>query len=429
MRSSVGALLVRVIGSVLQLVLAVLLARWAGAALLGQFLVFVAVTNLAVSVGSGLVNLMLRTASTSSSDPRTGWLWRDTLVLVALSAVVSVLAALVGSEYVGLVALGLGLLLLQRVSAGPVKAAQRPSLGVILDTTVWPLLVTAQIGLFQVWAVELTFRWLIWGYLTGLLVAAVIGVAVGWRLPASIRSAVRRQPGPSLAHYREVLVVTIGGLTRAVALNAPLTMAPLFLTDASVGRLGLALRVAGFATTIQATLTSYFSPLFVRARTRGELRTHRLHAQVASVVFYLPVFVLALLLPSDWLEALGADFVQVEVLVVILAVGFLMAAVTGLSSQLLLMRGRSRLYSRIGTVTAVSTVLGVGIGAATGGEVGLCVGLSVVTIGLNVWGYLEAEKTVRSMPVSAPTPEPVLDSDTAPSRAHAARQAGDAAAS
>src|SRR5687768_2238066 len=141
--SSAKAVLLRLIGSVLQVVLTVLVARWGGAAVLGQFLVFVAVANMAVSVGSGLPNLVLRHASASAADdPRTGWLWRDTLGMALAAATVAGVAGVAGFGYVALVALGVSGLVLQRVSSSTVKAAHRPGLGVLLDTTLWPLLVT-----------------------------------------------------------------------------------------------------------------------------------------------------------------------------------------------------------------------------------------------------------------------------------------------
>lgn len=402
-RSSVKAVALRLVGSVLQVVLTVLLARWGGAAVLGQFLVFVAVTNMAVSVGSGLPNLVLRAASTSADgDPRTGRLWRDTLVLAALGGAVAAAAAALGSGYVALTALGVVGLLLQRVSASPVKAAGRPGLGVLLDTTVWPMLVTGQAVAWQLADRQLTFGSLAWGYLAGLLLAALIGIASSWRLPSSIRSARRSDSWAPPGHYAEVAVVTLGTLSRAVSVNAPLALAPFFLSESATGRLGLALRLAGFATTILVTLASYFSPLFARARTRTELAAHRRHAQVAGLALYLPVLIAAVALPVEWLRLLGGDFVEVKLLVVVLAVGYLLSAGAGLSSQLLLMRGRSREYSRIGTLTAVLTVAGVLVGAALGGEVGLCVGVSAATAFATIQSYVVAGRVLKETPLTAP---------------------------
>lgn len=403
--SSAKAVSLRLVGSVLQVVLTVLVARWGGAAVLGQFLVFVAVTNMAVSVGSGLPNLVLRSASApTAGDPRTGWLWRDTLALAVTGVAVSAIAGMFdGGGYVALVALGVSGLLLQRVSSSTVKAAHRPGLGVLLDTTVWPLVVTAQVALWSAGGWELTFRSLAWTFLLGQLVAIVVGLAVCWRLPTSIRSAGRSRSRPPRSHYAEIAVVTVGALFRAVSANAPLALAPLFLSDSATGRLGLALRVAGFATTLLVTLASYFSPLFARARTRAELRTHRRHAQFAGVALYLPVLLAALALPVDWLRLLGPDFVEAKVLVVVLAAGYLVYAATGLNSQLLVMRGRSHDYSRVGVLSAVITVLGVVVGGALGGELGLCAGLSGAIVVTNLWSYAVAGRAVQDAPVSPPS--------------------------
>jgi O-antigen/teichoic acid export membrane protein len=401
--SSAKAVLLRLIGSVLQVVLTVLVARWGGAAVLGQFLVFVAVANMAVSVGSGLPNLVLRHASASAADdPRTGWLWRDTLGMALAAATVAGVAGVAGFGYVALVALGVSGLVLQRVSSSTVKAAHRPGLGVLLDTTLWPLLVTVQALLWHLAGWELTFRSLAWGYLAGLLLAALVGIVVCWRLPSSVLAAWRGTSRAPRGHYTEVAVVTVGALSRAVSTNAALTLAPLFLSDSATGRLGLALRVAGFATTILVTLASYFGPLFARARTRSELAAHRRHSQVAGLALYLPIALGAIALPVDWLRLLGTDFVEVKILVVVLATGYLVHSATGLNSQLMIMRGRSHDYSRVGLVSAVLTVLGVVAGAALGGEVGLCTGLSAAVILTNFWAYTVAGRAVRDAPVTAP---------------------------
>ena len=409
--SSAKAVALRLVGSALQVALTVLVARWGGAAVLGQFLVFVAVTNMAVSVGSGLPNLVLRHASAPvAGNPRTGWLWRDTLGLVLLSGAVAGAAGLLGAGYVLLVALGVGGLLLQRVSSSTVKAAHRPGLGVLLDTTLWPLLVMLQAVAWHVAGWQITFASLAWGYLAGLALASLIGVVVSWQLPSSVRGARSRPTGSPRDHYAEIAIVTVGALSRAVSANAALTLAPLFLSDVATGRLGLALRVAGFATTILVSLASYFSPLFARARTRSELRAHRRQAQIAGTALYLPVLLAAVALPVEWLRLLGGDFVDVKILVTILAAGYLVHAATGLNSQLLVMRGRSRDYSRVGVVSAVLTVAGAAVGGALGGEVGLCAGLSLAVSLTNLWSYAVAGRAVQDAPEEAPAgpPTPVV---------------------
>src|SRR3954451_19102011 len=90
--------LVRVIGSLLQLGLSLVLAHIAGTAVLGQFLFFVAVVNLCVAIGGGMPNLMLRYASRDTVDgnPEVGWLWRHSLELSLLSCLVGLGFGLAG---------------------------------------------------------------------------------------------------------------------------------------------------------------------------------------------------------------------------------------------------------------------------------------------------------------------------------------------
>lgn len=405
--SSLTAVGVRLVGSVLQVLVTILVARWGSAAVLGQFVAFVAITNIVMSVGGGLPNLLLRTASIDAQgDRRAGWLWRDTLGVTALGGIVAGIAAILDGDFVALLAVGTVALLLQRVAASPVKAASRAGLGVVLDTAVWPGLVTVQVVLWQSLGWQLSLEVLAWGCIAGLLLSALIGILASWRLPSSMRAVWRNPSWPTRAHYAEVAVVTVGTAARAVSANAPLALAPLFLSDSGTGRLGLALRLAGFATTILVALAAHFSPLFARARSRSELRAHRLHAQIAGSALYLPVLVAALAVPLDWLRFLGPDFVDAKSLVAVLAIGYVVTAATGLNSQLLIMRGRMRDYTRQGLYAAAITVLGVVVGAALGGELGLCVGLSASLLITAIWTHLVAARAVRAMPPAEPVARP-----------------------
>lgn len=405
--SSLTAVGVRLVGSVLQVLVTVLVARWGSAAVLGQFVAFVAITNIVMSIGGGFPNLLLRAASIDTQgDQRTGWLWRDTLGVTALGGLVACIAAILDGEFIALLAVGTVALLLQRASTSPVKAASRAGLGVVLDTAVWPGLVTVQVVLWHILGWQLNLGVLAWGCIAGLLLSALIGVVVCWRLPSSVRAAWRNSSPPTRAHYVEVAVVTVGTAARAVSANAPLALAPLFLSDSGTGRLGLALRLAGFATTILVALAAHFSPLFARANSRPELRAHRRNAQVAGTVLYLPVLLAALAMPLEWLRFLGPDFVDAKRLVAVLAAGYLITAATGLNSQLLVMRGRMRDYTRQGVYGAALTVFGVVVGARLGGELGLCVGLSASLLTTAIWTHVVAARTVRAMPHVDPVARP-----------------------
>lgn len=395
---------VRLVGSVLQVVLSILVARWGGAAVLGQFLVFVAISNMAISVGGGFPNLVLRHASTAAhGDAHTGWLWRHSLGLALLCLGVAGVSFALGGEYVGLVAGAVAALLVQRVSSSTVKAARRPSLGVLLDTALWPLVVTLQAGLWHRGGGAPTFAQLALSYIVGLLLASAVAVLVTWHSPASVRGAWRAPRRTPRAFYAELGVVTVGSIAVLVTANAPLSLAPLFLSDTEAGRLGLAIRIAGFATTILVALAAYFSPLFARARTSGQLRSYRRQSQWACLALYVPVLLAAVLLPTDWLRLLlGEEFTGVKPLVVILAAGYLINAATGLTPQLMLMRGRSGDYSRVGVAGAVLTVAGVVAGGWIGGEPGLCAGLSIAMVAVNAWGFAVSTRAIRELPAETP---------------------------
>jgi O-antigen/teichoic acid export membrane protein len=188
--------------------------------------------------------------------------------------------------------------------------------------------------------------------------------------------------------------VTLGAASNLIAGNAALAMAPLFLTASEVGSLGVALRVAGFATTLLVSLNAYYGPAFVRADSPGELISLLRQSQALSAALYIPVPLLCLLLPQDWLAAVDPALGSVKTLVAILSVGYFVNAVTGLCSTILIMRGHAREFARVNAVNAVLTVTAVAIGGDLAGDVGIATGLSAAMALANMWTYYVALKTI-----------------------------------
>lgn len=388
--------LVRLIGSVLQLALGVLIPAWLGTAVLGQFYVFVAIANLAMILSSGLPNLMLRYASPSvdvspSGHPhyrdQTGWLWRISILQVLVSLVVAAVAFVLGAGYVAAVAAAVGGLTLQRVSSATVKAGGRPNTGVLMDSAAYPatLLVILVVARTSGW--QLSADALIVGFLAAVWLCAFGAIVVDWRSLASARGAVtapRTVPGPVVA---ELAALTLSGGANVISTNAPLAVAPLFLTHGEIGVLGLALRVAGFATTVLVGLVAYFGPAFANASAPAELRELRRKSQFACTILYVPIVFGALLVPESWLQALGHGFAAAKPVMVILALGYLVNAMTGLAPTMLVMRGRTRIFLATNIVNAVLTVSAVALGAVLGGITGIAIGLSVVMTIVNVWTF------------------------------------------
>ena len=315
---------VRLIGSVLQLGLSVVLLHLADAALLGRFLFFVAVVNLCTAVGGGIPNLLMRYASTTARErlPQVGWLWRHSIELCLLACAVGGVAAMAGAPFVRDTGLAVGGLLFQRVSSAALKAAGHPSLGVLLDTAVYPLvvmvaavLVHASTGAISIGTLHLSYILAVWG-------AAVVGVLLTLGRPSSISGVWSAPSRTPRTVYGEIAAVTLGSAAHVVTSNAPLTLAPVFLSASDTGELGFAIRVAGFATTILISLIAYFGPAFARATTRHELLSLRRRSQYACVALYLPVPVALLALPAGLLEQLSPGLSSIKGLVLVLSVGY-----------------------------------------------------------------------------------------------------------
>jgi O-antigen/teichoic acid export membrane protein len=391
--------LVRIIGSLLQLGLSLVLAHIGGTALLGRFLFFVAIVNLCVAIGGGMPNLMLRYASRNpvGRNPEVGWLWRHSLELSLLCAVVGGGFALAGNAFMRVAALAVGGLLVQRLSSAVLKSIGRPNLGVLLDAAFYPLVVLACALVMHAGSGGVTIEGLRLSYAASIWGAALIGVLLTWRNPNAVRSALSAPRRTARAMYVEIAAVTLGAAAQAVAANAPLTLAPLFLSDAEIGEFGLALRVAGFAATILISLAAYFGPAFTRADSGEELRQLRRRSQYACLILYLPVPAAVLAFPTDWLEQISQGLGAIKGLVLLLSVGFLVNAATGLAPTLLIMRGWSSNFSRIRVVAAALTVCALLVGGSVGGAVGMALGTSAAMTLENVWMFGSSSRRLRTM--------------------------------
>jgi hypothetical protein len=233
-------------------------------------------------------------------------------------------------------------------------------------------------------------------YTAALWVATVIAVTLTWGSPHSLRSSWSAPWRTARSLYAEIIAVTVGSAAQVVSANAPLTLAPLFLTDAQVGALGLALRVAGFAGTIIISLAAWFGPAFARADSPRELFHLRRQSQYACLALYLPVPIAFLLLPAAVLERISPDLGSVKVLVLILSVGYLVNAATGLAPTLMVMRGWSRSFSAIRVAAAALTVGLLLVGGGLGGAIGLAVASSVAMVGENVWMFVASGRRLQS---------------------------------
>jgi O-antigen/teichoic acid export membrane protein len=392
---------VRLVGSLLQLLLSLVLAHTSGAAVLGDFLVFVALANIVAAVGGGLPNLMLRHASVDGdgdgSGARVGWLWRHGLGLAVLCGAVAIIALGTGATQVRDMGLAVAGILVQRISSATVKAARRPSIGVLLDTAVYPLVVLTVALTLAAVSSGPSIEVLRGAYVVALWLAALVAVVLGWRSPGSPRHALTAPRRTDRRALWEIATVTVGSAATVVAANAPLAIAPLFLGPSATGAFGLALRVAGFATTVLVALTAYFGPAFARAATADELRSLRRESQVACLLVYLPVLGLMAVLPTAWLEAVSPELGSVKGLVLVLSVGYLVNAGTGLASPLMLMRGWTGSFSRTNIAGAVLTVACLVIGGAIADAVGMAAGLSAAMVATNLWTFRVSTSELRRM--------------------------------
>jgi O-antigen/teichoic acid export membrane protein len=175
------------------------------------------------------------------------------------------------------------------------------------------------------------------------------------------------------------------------------------LSDAATGILGLALRVAGFATTILVSLSAYFGPAFARAASGPELIRLRRRSQWACLALYVPVPIVLLALPTEWLENISSGLGAIKGLVLVLSVGYFANAATGLAPTLLLMRGWTQAFSMTSVVTALSTVTALALGGSLAGTSGMAAGSSAVMALTSIWVFAVSTRRIQMMTMERAT--------------------------
>ncbi|MBI2708723.1 MAG: hypothetical protein HYX34_03395 [Actinobacteria bacterium] len=188
--------------------------------------------------------------------------------------------------------------------------------------------------------------------------ATLLAVPVtGWLLLVDRGHPAERARRPAVAERRRAAAAVVLDrrslfhLTMLTALNIllwtmPFLVLPFVVRARDVGVFGVAGRAVAVATLNIVALSSVYAPRFARHSSRGDrrgLRRDAATAVVLSVLCYLPFLAVFLAVPGRVLAVLGGSgFAAGKSLLVIMAVGQLVNAVTGPCSDFLAMTGYER---------------------------------------------------------------------------------------
>jgi O-antigen/teichoic acid export membrane protein len=200
-----------------------------------------------------------------------------------------------------------------------------------------------------------------------------------------------RNPGQQSVLQPDLFHIWGGVLANVILLNLPFYALPLVAGPDSIGVFAVSYRIVMVATTVLVVLSSWFGPRIAAAHARQDvdgIRRELKQARFISTLVYLPFLLVCLLYGQNVLAVFGEAFVGSRDLLVVLAAGQLVNALTGVPGLHLNMIGKSRLELYM---AACSVLLGMPlclIGGFYFGVIGLAVGFSAAIAFKNVGSLL-----------------------------------------
>ncbi len=305
---------------------------------------------------------------------------RHGVSVVLLLALVVFLMTLTFSNEPGLVrATGLaagvvaaaGLFALVRLFAEALKATDAPLPAVTLESLVLPAAVLLVCAGCVVFSTTLSPILIVGGVMLGLALSA-LGLARTLRRRVSAAEGVEwsKNAGATASEVRERRALWLGSLLAIVFLQLPFLVMPLFADTATIGVYAVAHKLVNIITTLLILMASVFGPAFARAAEQADvasLRDQLRRTQRLSLGLFVPAAAV-LLVSADWLATLfNVPAAGLHAFVVILVLGQLVNAATGLAGVLLSVTGAPGAEWRATAIACVGgLVLSVPVGTAFG---------------------------------------------------------------
>ncbi|MFT7266108.1 MAG: O-antigen/teichoic acid export membrane protein [Halioglobus sp.] len=182
-------------------------------------------------------------------------------------------------------------------------------------------------------------------------------------------------------------------------MHLPFMLMPLYVDTAQIGVFAVAHKLVNVITTLLLLLAAVFGPSFARYAAQND--SHALlgllrRTQLISTAVFLPVSLLLIALAEPLAGLLGEDFGNLQNYLAILAAGYLVNAVTGLSGVLMNMAGAAsrEMYALIfAMVGALAGSLWIG---PEHGATGLAIVFSSCIALKNIASYLLAIDLIKS---------------------------------
>ncbi len=409
--------MVRGAGVVIQFLLGLAVARVAGATGIGFYQLYNTwMITISDAGGMGLSTMTLREVArmkaTNAGQQTSTYVLRVLLVsLLSMTSLAAVICAVDMvftthpdlewriPDFVYLALLGAILFSLFRILVEAQKSEGRSVRAVALESVLLP-------GTCLLLIVAL---WIIFREVSGFTVVALHTATILFALAValymtfgSVRPLLRsRSCEPHRSVFQRDVPALWGGVVlNMLLLNLPFYVLPVFLDVAAVGRFAVPFRLVAMATTLLVVIGSWYGPRIASASAKNEtdqVRRELAGARLTSTILFVPYFIVCVVFGRQVLSIFGTEFVDGYTILVILSLGQLVNAVTGLPGLHLNMSRNSHLEVRMATIALAFGSAVVVAGGILYGITGIAVGFSL-TLALKNLGswYLSHRVIVRA---------------------------------
>jgi O-antigen/teichoic acid export membrane protein len=281
------------------------------------------------------------------------------------------------------------LVALLRIAAEALKALDAPIPAILAESTAVPLALLVAAGLCWSSRQPMTVPVLLAAGLAAYLLApALLYLLIRRRIPntgSGRRSRARGDAEPA----DDLNVLWASSLLSVAFLHLPFLVLPLFAGTAEIGVYAVGNRLVGIITMLLLLLAAVFGPAFAReaAASGRALPRMLLRSQLLSSAIYLPLAAMLLLGSSALAGLFNVPADDLHWVLVVLGIGHLVNAATGLSGVMLNMVGAARLeLCATGAVCLVTLAASPTVGDTFGYQ-GLAVLFSAAVAAKNLLSY------------------------------------------
>lgn len=289
---------------------------------------------------------------------------------------------------------------LLRLYAEALKATGRTLAAVSIENLFIPVALLIICGYYGYSGQIITAAPLIAGYIIGLVIAPLALMKILNQQVQGLSNNRQTSGGAHITPVGDLAYLWACGILSITFSHLPFLIMPWFVTTSEVGIFAVAYKLVNIITTLLLLLAAVFGPAFARRAARqdhqGLLSLLRRTQKISTAVF-LPACLLLIALSEPLAQLFGPEFSELRIYLLILSIGQLVNAATGLSGVLLNMAGAAHMeLSALVAATVLVFVMSIWAGPRYGPE-GLVLVFSGGIALKNITSYVLAHTLLKSI--------------------------------